>query len=518
MQGGEYYLYCGSTSQRSTVSLEYFDDWFSTGIIPRGFIPASLTTTTSSTPTTIPHRTDTPTTITPFPTPSPDGGLAAPAIAGIGVAVGAVVVGAIAALVICLLMRKRKRKEGANQPEKVSTGPSDPPMQQGNPGQEWQTGAPVSSSYPNSQTAFLKGPEQPSPPYSSEPASLYKPHSSSISSPVTPYDSNGRTGSTGQYPLSQNSSAIPSPNNTIPPSFMLPVHRPGELPKFSNSPDHTAQPPSPISAIGHDGGGTSLGNPIENQLHEMSTGFPLHNNPRGSGTSQSLPYHDVSSSVASPTRGNSGSQSPPPLHPIHEAPQAYYGENQAHGMVPSPTSRQSGPGAYYEGTYPPHEFPAGEGGGRHSHSNSVSSIPPLQSMSPPTPATTTIVAPTPRNNSGTFEGQQQAQYNIHEAPATSYTAYSPEASAATRGPLEVYHNHNAQWLSFSLSGLGRQEGQQGTLVECIYSSAWVRKREEGQIHLFCLPTSFHPSIHSGVHNRISFIFFPPFSRLSLPPF
>lgn len=440
MRRGEYILYCDSTSQRSTVSLGYLSEGVITGSLPPGFI--------KSTPTDISISISAPTSFTIATTttvpPSPGGGLAAPAIAGIGVAVGAVVVGAIAALVICLLLRKRKRK-GANQPEEVTTGPSNPPMQQGNLAQGWQSGALVSSLYPNPQTAFLKSPEQPSPPYSSEPASLYKPHSSSISSPVTPYDSNGRTGSTGQYPLSQNPSAIASPNNTIPPPFMLPVQEPGELPRFSNSTDHTAQPPSPISAIGHHGGGTSLGNPIENQLHEMSTGFPLHNNARGSGTSQSPPYHDVSSTVASPTRGNSGNQSPPPLHPIHEAPQVYYDENQSHGMVPSPTSRQGGPGAYYEGSYPPQDFPAGGGGGgRHSHSNSVSSIPPPHDISPPTPATATIVAPTPRNNSGTYEGQQQAQYEIHEAPRTSYTAYSPGTSAATRGPLEVYHNHNAQ--------------------------------------------------------------------------
>lgn len=445
MRGGEYTIYCDSTSRRTTVSLEYLEDWFSTGSIPTSFTALRPTLTPENSPTTPGSTSFTSTTTTAVPTP-PSGGLATPAIAGIGVAVGAVVVGAIAAIVICLLMRKRKRKEGASQPDGVSTQQSNPPMQQGNPGQGWQTGAPVSSTYPNSHVAFLKSPEQPSPPYSSEPASLYKPQSSSISSPVTPYDSNGRTGSTSQYPLSQNPSAMASPNNTIPPSFMLPVHKPGELTKFTNSPDHTAQPPSPISAIGHHGGGTSLGNPIERQPYEMSTGFPLHNDSRGSGTSQSPPYHEVSSNVASPARGNSENQSPPPLHLIHEAPQAYYNGNQAHGVVPSSTSRQGGPGAYYDGTYPPQEFPAGRGGGggRKSHSDSVSSIPPPHDLSPPTPATPNIVTPTPLNTSGTYEGQQQAQSDIHEAPTTSYTAYSPGASAASRSPLEVYQNHNAQ--------------------------------------------------------------------------
>lgn len=441
MRSGEYIHYCGSTTQRSTASLGYLWEGILTGSLLSGFITPTTTVISTSVTTPTSYTTATKTTVP----PSPGGGLAAPAIAGIGVAVGAVIVGAIAALVICLLLRKRKRKEGANQPEEVSTGPSNPPMQQGNLGQGWQSGAPVSSVYPNSQTAFLKSPEQPSPPYSSEPASLYNPHSSSMSSLVTPYDSNGRTGSTGQYPLSQNPPAIASTNNTMPPPFMFPVHKPGELPRFSNSPDHTAQPPSPISAIGHHGGGTSLGNPIENQVHEMSTTFPVNKNPQGNGTSQSPQYHDVSSSVASPTRGNSGNQSPPPLHPIHEAPQTYYDEKQAHGMVPSPTSRQGGQGAYYEGTYPPQDFPAGGGGGgRHSHSNSVSSIPPRHDMSPPTPATPSIVAPTPRNNSGRYEGQQQAQHDIHEAPTTSYTAYSPGASATTSGPVELYHDHNAQ--------------------------------------------------------------------------
>lgn len=342
-------------------------------------------------------------------------------------------------------MRKRKRKERAIEPEKVSTGPSNPPMQQGNPGQGWQTGVPFSSSYPNSQTACLKSPEQPSPPYTSEPASLYNPHSSSISSPVTPYDSNGRTGSTGQYPLSQNPSATASPNNTIPPSLMLPVHKPGELPGFSNSPNDITQPPSPISAIGPHGGGTRLGGPIDNQVHEMSIGFSLHDNPRGSGTSQSPSYHEVSSSIASPTRGNSGTQSLPLLHPIHETPLAYYDKNQVHEMVSSPTSRQGDPGAYYEGTYSPQELSAGGGGGgSQSHKNSASSIPPAHNISPPTSAASAVVAPTPPNNSGTYEGQKQAQYYIHEAPPTSYIAYSPGASPATRGPPEVYHDQNAQ--------------------------------------------------------------------------
>lgn len=370
MRGGEYTIYCDSTSRRTTVSLEYLDAWFSTGSIPTSF--TNTLCSASTTPIT-----NSPTRDNTAPDPaSPSGRLATPAIAGIGVAVGAVVAGAIAAIVICLFMRKRKRKEGANQPEGLSTRPGNPPMQQGNPGQGWQNGAPVSSTYSSSHTAFLKSPEQPSPPYSSEPASLYKPQSSSI---------------------------------------------------------------------GHRGGGTSLGNPIENQLYEMSTAFPLHNNPRGSGISHSPPYNDVSSHVASPARGNSENQSPPPLHLIHEAPQAYYNENQAHGIVPSSKSRQGGPGAYYDGTYPPQEFPAGGGGGgSHSHSNSVSSIPPPHDMSPPTPATPNVVTPTPLNNSETYEGQQQAQYDTHEAPTTSYTAYSPGASPATRGPLEVHHNHNVQ--------------------------------------------------------------------------
>lgn len=441
MKSGEYIHYCDSTTQRSTISLGYLREGTLTGSLLSGFITPTPRVGSTSVSTITSY---TIVTKTPVP-PSPGGGLAAPAIAGIAVAVGAVIVGAISALVICLLLRKRKRQEGANQPEEVSTGPSNPPMQQGNLGQGWQSGAPVSSLYPNSQTEFLKSPEKPSPLDSSEPASLYNHHSSSMSSPVTPYDSNGRTGSTGQYPLSQNPSAIASTNNTMPPPFMFPVHKPGDLPRFSNSPDHKSQPPSPISAIGHHGGGTSLGNPNENQLHEMSTPFPVNDNPQESGTNQSPKYHEVSSSVASPTRGNSGNQSPPPLHPIHEAPQTYYGGKQAHGMVPSPTSRQGGPGVYYEGTYPPQDFPAGGGGGgRHSHNNSVSSIPPREDKSLPTPATPSIVAPTPRNNSGIYEGQQQAQHEIHEAPTTSYTAYSPGASVTTSGPVELYHDHNAQ--------------------------------------------------------------------------
>lgn len=281
-------------------------------------------------------------------------------------------------------------------------------MQQGNPAQGWQIVAPVSSSYPISQTAVLKSPEQPDPPYISEPASIYNPHSSSLSAPVTPYDSNDRTGSTGQYFLSQNPSATASLDNIIPPSFMSPVHNPGELPRFSNQPDYTAQPPFPISTIGYHGGGTRLGSPIDNQVCEMSTGFSLHNNPRGSGTGQSPLYHELSSSIVSPTSGSSRTQSPPSHHSIHEAPAAYYSEIQAHGMVSSPTSRQR------------------------------------DGMSPLTPAAPSVVAPTPRINSGTDEGQKEAQYDTHEAPTTSHTAYSPEASPVTRGPLEVYHNNNAQ--------------------------------------------------------------------------
>lgn len=445
MRGGEYTIFCDSTSRRITVSLEYLDAWFSTGSVPASFTNNVCSTTTTRI-TSTPATTSAPTTTSSSATSSPSGGLAAPAIAGIGVAVGAVVVGAIAAIVLCLLMRKRKGKERANQPEGVSTGPSNPPIQQGNPEQGWQTGAPVSLTYPNSNMAFFKGPEQPSPPYSSEPASLFKPQSSSVSSPFTPYDSNDRTGSTSQYPHSQNPSAMASPNNTIGPSFMLPVLKPGELTRFNNSPDRTAQPPSPISATGHHGRGTGLENPTENQLYEMSTGLPLHKNLRESGTSQSLPYHEVSSNVASPARGNSENQSQPPLHLIHEAPQAYYNESQGHGIVPTSTSRQGGPGAYYDGSYPPQEFPArGGGGGKHSHGNSVSSIPPPHEMSPPTPASPNIVTPTPLNDSGIHEGQQQAQFEIHETPKTSYTAYSPGASAATGGPpLEVYHNHNVK--------------------------------------------------------------------------
>lgn len=424
---GEYDLYCDSTSQRSTDSLEYLEDWFATGINPLSAsttdepTPIISTTTSHPTPiiTTSPRQSSAPTAIT----SSSGGGLAAPAIAGIGVAVGAVVVGAIAGLGICLFLRRRKRKEGTNQPVEVSTGPSKHSMQQGNLGQGWQTVAPASSPYPNSQTAFLKNPEQPSPPYSSQPASIHNTHSPSLSSPVMPYDSISRTGSTGLYPLSQNPSATAPSNNKIPPSLMPAAHKPGELPRFNNSSDHTAQPPSPISGVGQHGGETRSGSPIDNQVHEMATGFSLHNNPRGSVTSQSPPYHEVSSSVASPTRQSSGTQSPPPLHPIHEAP-AYHNENQARGIVSSPTSRQSGPGAYHEAAHPPREISAGDGGS-HSYSNNISSNTGQHDMSPPTPAAPAVVAPASFINSGTYEGQQQAQYDIHKAPATNYKAYSP---------------------------------------------------------------------------------------------
>lgn len=429
---GEYILYCASTTQRSIVSLGYLEDGISDhpGTTFSDFFPF----TPSETPRTSSDKTGV--------APPHSGGLAAPAMAGIGVAVGVVVVGAIAALGVCLIMRKRKRKHTANQSEEIPTGPSNPPMQQGNPGQGWLSGAPISSPNPNSQTAFLKSAEQPSPPYSIEPASSYNPHFSSLASPVAPYDSHGPTGSTGQYPLSENPSATASPKNTISPSLMSPaMHKPGEIPRFDSSPDHTAQPPSPISAIGHHGGVSRLGSPINNQVHEISTGSSLHNNPRGSVTSQSPPYYEAPSSVASPTRGNSGTQSPPPLHPIHEAPQAYHDENQAHGMVSSPTSGQEGPGAYYERSRPSQEFSAGAGGGG---GGSNGSILPSNDMSTPSHAASAVIAPTPRNNSETYEGQKQAQYDIHGAPTTSYTAYSPGASLVTRGPLEVYHNNNAQ--------------------------------------------------------------------------
>lgn len=436
--GGEYVFYCGATAQTSTVSLDYLLDVITT-----------ISTTTTHTPITTTSSTATSSPPPPPPPPS-GGGLAAPAIAGIGVAVGAVLVGAIAGLAICLCLRRRKRKEGANQPVEVPTGPSKPPMQQGNSGQGWQTVAPASSPYPNSQTAFLKNPEQPSPPYSSEPGSIYNTHSPSLSSPVMPYDSISRTGSIGLYPLSQNPSATGPPNSTIPPSAMPSVHKPGELPRFNYSSNHTAQPPSPILRVGHHGEETGLGSPSDNQVHEIATGFLSSNYPRGSVTSQSPPYQEISTSVVSPTRQSSGNQSPPPLQPIHEAPQAYYNENQAHDIVSSHTSRQSGPGAYYEATSPPQEMSAGGdggGGGSYSYSNSIGSNighPHPHDMMPPTPTAPAVVVPTSIVNSGTYEGQQQAQTDSNEAPATRYLAYSPGASPVTRSPPDVYHNDNAQ--------------------------------------------------------------------------
>lgn len=345
---GESDLYCRSTAQYSPVSLEYLEDWYATGITSFSITTDDSSTTPATTPiiSTTREKSSNPT-IIPSPTPiapSSGGGLAAPAAAGIGVAVGAVVVGAIAGLGICLFLRRRKRKEGVNQPVEASTGPSNYPMQQGNLGQGWQTVAPASSPYPNSQNTFLKNPEQPSPPYSGQPASTHHTHSPSLSSPVVPYDSISRTGSTSPYPLSQNPPATAPPNNTIPPSLMPSFHKPSELPRFNNSSDYATQPPSLISGVGHQGGQTRLGSPTQSQVHEMATGFSLHDNPRGNVLSQSPPYHEVSSSVASPTRQSNGTQSPPPLHPIHEAP-AYHNENQAHGIFPSPKSRQSGPGS-----------------------------------------------------------------------------------------------------------------------------------------------------------------------------
>lgn len=452
---GEYFLFCDSTTRRSTISLEYLEDWYATGIITALLSRSSSSFTDSTTDTSRPtSRTSATTTQLPTPTTvtrttvtsSSGGGLAAPVIAGIGVAIGAVFIGAIAGLGICCFLRRRTRKEGANQPVGISTEPSNPQMQQGNPGQGWQAVAPFSSPYPHPQMATLKDPEQPSLPYSSQATSIYKPHSSSISSPVTPYDSNGRTDSTGLYPLSQNPSATPSPKTPIPPCLLPPVPNPGELPRFSSSSDRTAQPPSPISGTGHHGGATRLGSPMDNQVHEMASGFILSNNPRGSVTGKSPSYHEMSSNVVSPTRQSSGTQSPPPLHPIHEAPQAYYSENQAHGIASSPASRQTGSGTYYESAHPPREISAG-GGGNPSCSNSVSSntgYPPPHEMASPTPVSPAVVASTTRINNGTYEDRQQAQYNIHEVPATTYIAYSPETSPVTRSPLDLYHTNNDQ--------------------------------------------------------------------------
>lgn len=465
LPGDEYNFNCDTTIQRSPISLEYLSAWFNTGSIP-GMTDTSTTTssiiqksksdTSTTTSRTTSTTSNTPTQLLPVKSSASSfgGGLAVPAIAGIGVAVGAVVVGAIAGLAICLFLQRRKRKEGANQPVEVSTGPSKPPMQQGNSGQGWQTVAPAPSSYPNSQTAFLKNPNQPSPPYSSQPASIYNTHSPSLSSPVMPYDSISRTGSTGLYPHSQNPSATGPPNSTIPPSPISSLHKPGELPRFNNSSNHTAQPPSPILRVGHHGGETGLESPTDNQVHEMATGFPLSNNPRGSVTNQSPPYHEISTSVISPTRQSSGNQSAPPLQLLHEAPQAYYNENQAHEIVSYPTSRQSGPDAYYEATHPPQEMSAGGGrgggggGGSHSYSNSIGSNtgqhPHPHDMMPPTPTAPAVAIPTSSRNSGTYEGQQQAQSAIHEAPATRYVAYSPGVSPVTRSPPDLYHSDNAQ--------------------------------------------------------------------------
>ena len=420
---GEYYLYCDSTTLRSIVSLEYLGS------------PTSITTT----PTNIHFKNPS--------TSSSNRGLAAPAIAGIVVAIGAVVIGAITGLCICLFLRRRKRKESINQPAAIPTEPSNPQMQQGDLGQGWQIVAPVSSSYPNSHKAFLQDPEHPSPPYISEPASIYNPHSSSISSHATPYDSNGRAGSTGPYPFSQNPSATPPPKNAMLPSPLPSVHKPGEVPRVSNSADLAAQPTPPVLGVGHLGGETGPENLIDNQAHEMSTGSASPNNCQGSGTCQSQPYHEMSSGFAPPTRQSRGTQSPLPLNPIHEAPQANYNENQAHGVLPSATNRPSGSGAYHEAAHLPREISAGVGSS-HSYSNSISSNagrPPQNDMDPPTSISPAVVAPTLRINSGTYEGQQQGQYNIHEAPETMhYTAYSPEMSPATSSPLDVYHNNNAQ--------------------------------------------------------------------------
>lgn len=428
---GEYYIFCDSTKQSSTLSIEYLGDWFSTGIIS-----ALLTQSSSSSK---PSKTDNPSVFT-IPAQysttsaidsSSGGGLAAPTIAGIGVAVGAVVVGAFAGIVICFYMRRRKRKERASQPGEISTSSSNPPMQQTNQGPGMQTIAPASSPYPNSQTAFLKNPEQPSPPYSSEPSSIHNPHSPSLSSPVMPYDSTGRTGSTGLYPLSQNPSTTPS----LVPS----VYKPGELSRFGNSSDHTAQPISLpislISGVGRNGGETRVGSPTDNRAHEMATGFSLQDNPRGSCTSQIPTYQEISSSVVSPIRGGSGTQSPPPLHPVHEAPQVYYEENQAHGIVSPLTSRQSDLGANYEGTHRPRELAAGGGGGG-SHSDSISGNTghPSHDIAPPTPVAA-AAAPNFVINGGAYEGQQ-AHYSIHEAP-TTHTVHSPGTSPVS-GAQNVY--------------------------------------------------------------------------------
>lgn len=179
----------------------------------------------------------------------------------------------------------------------------------------------------------------------------------------------------------------------------------------------------------------------------MGTGSASPNNRQGSGKSQNHAYHEISSGFAPPTRQSSGTQSPPPLHPIHEAPQAYYNENQAHGVLPSATSRPSGSGAYHEAAHPPREISAGVGG-NHSYSNSISSntgCPPQNDMDPPIPISPAVVTPILSINSGTSEGQQQGQYDIHEAPETMhYTAYSPEMSSITKSPLDAYHNNNAQ--------------------------------------------------------------------------
>lgn len=396
---GEYYFFCDSTTLRSTLSLKYFEDWYATGIIPITSTP----TTTSITDFHDFHDSfSTTTSITNSPTPSPDRRLAAPAIAGIGVAIRAVVIRVIAGLGICLFLQRRKRKEGTNQPVAIPTEPSNPQMQQGNPVQGWQIVAPDLSSYSNSQNAFLKDPEHPSPPYTSEPARIYNPHSSSISSPVTPYDSNGQTGSTGLYPFSQNPSVTPPPKNEMLPSLLPSVHKPGEVRRVSNYSDPAAQPTSPILGVGHHGGETGLENLIGNQAHEMGTESASPNNRQGSGTSQSHPYHEISSGFTPPTRQSSGTQSPLPLDPIHEAPQAYYNENQAHEVLPSATSRPTGSGYYHEVAHPPREISA-EFGSSHSYSNSISSNgghPRQNDMDPPTPISPAVVAPTLRINSG----------------------------------------------------------------------------------------------------------------------
>ena len=343
---GEYYFFCDSTTLRSITSLEYLQDWYATGSIPKPSISIMITITdihdststttlpsisTTTTTTDIHDSTSTTTFITDSPTTSSNRRLAAPAIAGIVVAIGAVVIGAITGLGICLFLRRRKRKESINQPAAIPTEPSNPQMQQGDLGQGWQIVAPVSSSYPNSQNAFLQDPEHPS--------------------------------------------------------------------------------------------------------------------PQGSGTSQIQPYHEMSSGFAPPTRQSRGTQSLLPLNPIHEAPKANYNENQAHGVLSSATNRPSGSGAYHEAAHPPREISAGVGGS-HSYSNSISSNtgrPPQNYMDSPIPISPAVVAPTLHINSETYEGQQQAQYNIHEAPEPMhYAAHSPEMSPVTSSPLDVYHNNNAQ--------------------------------------------------------------------------